>query len=112
PDQTGGASVEVDARPRPPQLLRRRDDDDGVEQLLCARLVQQRDLDDRDVSVDALQPGPELTPHVRMEQAFEPSELVGVLEYDLRDSTPIGRAEALLERGAHVRVRRDQSMDD
>src|SRR5581483_7418770 len=111
--EPAGAPGHVYLRPRRARLLRRRDDDDAVETGFGPGLEQQRDLGDADRrAVEPGHPDLVLAPYAWVEQRLQPRKLVRVGEDDLRDPGALGRAEALLERGANLRVARDQPVDD
>ena len=97
---------------RDPNLVRRGDHDDGVEQRVGPRLVQQRDLDDCNVRFDAVEPGCVALAHPRVEQLLEPRELGRIAEDDLGDARAVGRGEALVERSFDLGVTGVELVDD
>jgi hypothetical protein len=97
---------------RRPQLLWCGDDDDRVEQRICPRFVEQRDLDDGDGGVDAYEPVRIALADVRVKQLFEPLELAGVCEDAFRDLRAIEGAEALLESSSDIGILRVEVVDD
>ena len=92
-------------------LRRRGDDDDGVEALLAARLVQKGNLDDRDGRVDGRHPRVGGRARLRVQELLEPVELLAVMEDDLADACAVADrlfAPTLANRRAHVSVLREE----
>ena len=123
--QTGVAIVLRDAPALLAELGRRSDDHDLVEPLLRPHLVEQRHLGDTDArrvveSGELLPPGEVLARDDRVEQAFEPRELLAIAEDRLRDPATVRAAvltehplsEARDDRVAHLVVGREQVVDD
>jgi hypothetical protein len=100
------------APPGGADVFGRRDHDHSVEERVRPGLVQERNLDDCDGCVHALEPRGIPLPDARVEQLLEPGELDRIGEDDLGDARAVGRAEPLLERSADLRILRIQLVDD